>query len=76
MPGRDSTATPPGGDVQPHPNGPRSISDVFAELDLLRTQATNIQAQLDGQREVSTGFARSITNIQHELQMHVNRTQK
>jgi hypothetical protein len=68
MPGRDSTATPPGGDVQPHPNGPRSISDVFAELDLLRTQATNIQAQLDGQREVSTGFARSITNIQHELQ--------
>lgn len=58
-----------GGDVQPaHTAGPRSILDVFAELDLLRTQATNIQAQLDGQREVSTGFAWSITNIQHELQ--------
>lgn len=72
----DINATPggdmdiqPGGGVQPaHTAGPCSILDVFAELDLLRTQATNIQAQLDGQREVSTGFARSITNIQHELQ--------
>ena len=45
-----------------------AISALFAELDLLRTQATNIQAQLDGQHAVSDGFARSITNIHNELQ--------
>ena len=45
------------------------------ELDLLCTQATtiqaqatNIQAQLDGQCEVSADFARSITSIQNQLQ--------
>ena len=69
--------SPSGGDVHPP-----AITELFAELDLLRTQANNIQAQLDGQRAeatniqaqldnqraVSVDFARLLNNIQNELQ--------
>ena len=60
--------SPSGGDGVSGTDDPPTISALFAELDLLRTQATNIQAQLDGQRAVSDGFARSITNMKNELQ--------
>ena len=46
---------------------PSSIMALFAELDLLRTQVTNIQSQLDGQRAVSADFARSLSNMQREI---------
>ena len=59
-------------DVSPSPSGgdvvkPSSIIALFAELDLLHTQATNIQSQLDGQRAVSADFARSISNMQRKI---------
>ena len=57
-------------DVQPggEHTDPSPFAAIFEKLDLLRSQSAIIQAQLDGQREVSEGFARSITNIGHELQ--------
>ena len=60
--------SPSGGDIHPHTTESSNIIALFAELDILRSQATNIQAQLDGQRAVSAGFAQSITHMQHELQ--------
>ena len=65
----DGVSPPPsGGDGESGAIAPPSMSALFAKLDLIRNQATNIQAQLDGQRAVLDGFAWSITNIQNELQ--------
>lgn len=64
----DVSPAPSGGDVHSRTVGTSNITDLFAELDLLRTQATNIQAQLDGQRAVSADFAWSIKNMQNEIQ--------
>ena len=48
----------------------RVISGVVGAetIRFIRQQANNIQAQLDGQRAISSEFATSITNIKNELQ--------
>ena len=65
--GGNVESTADGGDIATATTRAPTLTDLFAELDILRKQATNIQSQLDGQRTISQEFSRSITSINHSL---------
>ena len=66
--GDGASTTTTGGDGTSTTTSTNAITDLFAELDILRRQANNFQLQLDIQRGISSTFATSITNIETSLQ--------